>query len=111
MTVPIVVQLMIAPLRQVEIGTALAILRRHWWVFSLTSLVVIATILVGAALLIVPGAVVAVSYALYAPVAVMEGSGVWTTLKSGSEKSSERRTAIGFLPRTHDSGQKLRRSG
>jgi len=30
MTVPIVVLLMIAPLRQVEIGTALAILRRHW---------------------------------------------------------------------------------
>jgi serine/threonine protein kinase len=80
-TVPIVVQLMIAPLRQVEIGTALAILRKHWWVFSLTSLVVMAMILVGAAFLIVPGAVVAVSYALCAPVAVMEGSGVWTTLK------------------------------
>ena len=81
MTVPIVVQLMIAPLRQVEIGTALAILRRHWWVFSLTSLVVMAMILVGAAFLIVPGAVVAVCYALCAPVVVMEGSGVWTTLK------------------------------
>ena len=80
-TVPIVVQLMIAPLRQVEIGTALAILRRHWWVFSLTSLVVAAMILVGAAFLVVPGAVIAVCYALYAPVAVMEGSGVWTTLK------------------------------
>jgi len=80
-TVPIVVQLMIAPLRQVEIGTTLAILRRHWWVFSLTSLVVMAMILVGAAFFIVPGAVVAVCYALYAPVAVMESSGVWTTLK------------------------------
>ena len=40
-----------------------------------------AMILVGAALLIVPGAMVAVCYALYAPVAVMEGSGVRTTLK------------------------------
>jgi len=30
-------------------------------------------ILVGAAFLVVPGAVIAVCYALYAPVAVMEG--------------------------------------
>ncbi|HXG64197.1 MAG TPA: serine/threonine-protein kinase [Blastocatellia bacterium] len=81
LTVPIVIQLMIAPLRQVSIRTAFAALRRRWWAFTATSLVVLTMILLGAGLLVLPGAVAAVCYALYAPVVVMENLGVRATLK------------------------------
>ena len=81
LTVPIVIQLMIAPLRQVSIRTAFAALRRRWWAFAATSLVVLTMILLGAVLLVLPGAVAAVCYALYAPVVVMENLGVRATLK------------------------------
>lgn len=80
-TVPIVIQLMIAPLRDVRIKTAFAALKRRWWTFSATSLILLAMIIVGAVFLVVPGAVAAVRYALYAPVVVMENLGVRATLK------------------------------
>ncbi len=44
-TVPVVVQLMIAPLRPVRIVTAVAALKRRWRVFALTSLLVMTLIL------------------------------------------------------------------
>lgn len=80
-TVPIVVQLMVAPLRPVGIRLVWAQMKRRWWVFCATSAVVMALILIGAALFILPGAVAAVCYVLYAPVVVMENLGVWATLK------------------------------
>ena len=81
LTVPLVVQAMIAPLRRVQIRTALATLKRRWWVFSAATIVVVAIILAGIVAFILPGVVAAVCYCLYAPVAVMEGSGVRGTLK------------------------------
>lgn len=80
-SVPIVVQLMVAPLRPVGIRLAWAQMKRRWWAFCATSAVVMALILLGAALLILPGVVAAVCYVLYAPVVVMENLGVWATLK------------------------------
>ncbi|HKS39799.1 MAG TPA: hypothetical protein VJX74_04245, partial [Blastocatellia bacterium] len=81
LTVPLVVQSMIAPLRRVQIRTALATLKRRWWVFSSATIFVLTIILVGIAAFILPGVAAAVCYCLYAPVAVMEGSGVRGTLK------------------------------
>jgi serine/threonine protein kinase len=80
-TVPIVIQLMIAPLRQVRVRTALKALKPRWWVFSLATILVTTMILGGTVLLVIPGMVAAVCYALYAPVIVMEKSGVRATLK------------------------------
>jgi serine/threonine protein kinase len=80
-TVPIVIQLMISPLSNVRIRTAFAALKRRWWTFTVTSLVLLTMIIVGTLLLVIPGAVAAVCYALYAPVVVMENLGVRATLK------------------------------
>jgi serine/threonine protein kinase len=44
-TVSVVVQLMVAPLRPLRIGTAVAALKRRWRVFALTSLLVMTLIL------------------------------------------------------------------
>jgi hypothetical protein len=80
-TVPVVVQLMVAPLRTVHIVTALAALKRRWLIFAGTSVLVMMMILLGTVLLVVPGLIAAIAYALYAPVAVMEPLGVWATLR------------------------------
>ena len=79
--VPAVIQLMVAPLRPLSLRTTLLALRRRWPVFLLSSVVVTAMILFGTLLFVIPGAVAAVCYALYAPVVVMEGTGVRSTLK------------------------------
>lgn len=81
LTVPLVVQAMIAPLRRVQIRTTFATLKRRWWVFSAATIIVMAIILTGTVVLILPGVMAAVCYCLYAPVAVMESSGVRGTLK------------------------------
>jgi serine/threonine protein kinase len=79
-TIPLVVQLITAPLRMLRVRTALFALRRRWAVFSAASIAVLAGTLAGALLLVLPGIVMAISHALYAPVAVMESLGVRATL-------------------------------
>lgn len=91
-TVPVVVQLMIAPLRPVRIGVAIAAVRRRWRIFAITSLIVMASILLGSVLLLIPGLIAAVVYALYAPVVIMEERGVRDTLKRSRSLS---RRALG----------------
>ena len=80
-TVPVVVQLMIAPLRPVKISDAIAALRRRWRIFALTSVIVMTLILFGSILFIIPGLLAAIVYALYAPVVIMEQHGVRGTLR------------------------------
>lgn len=80
-TVPVVVQLMIAPLRPVRIGTAMTALKRRWRIFALTSLLVLMMILAGSILFVIPGVVAALVFGLYAPVAIMEQHGVGGTLR------------------------------
>jgi serine/threonine protein kinase len=77
---PVVVQLTIAPLRQVRPRTAFAALTRRWRTFSAATTAVVAMTLAGTVLLVIPGIVSAVWHALYAPVAVMENLGVGATL-------------------------------
>jgi hypothetical protein len=80
-TVPVVVQLTIAPLRPVRIATAIAALKRRWRVLAFTSLLVMTLILLGSILFIIPGVMAATIYALYAPVVIMEQHGVLGTLR------------------------------
>ena len=80
-TVPVVVQLMIAPLRPVRISTGISALRRRWRIFALTSLLVMTLILFGSILFVIPGLIAATIYALYAPVVIMEDRGVGGTLR------------------------------
>ena len=80
-TVPVVVQLMVAPLRPVRIATAIAALKRRWRVFAITSVLVMILILFGSVLFILPGLLAAVIYALYAPVVIMEQHGMRGTLR------------------------------
>jgi serine/threonine protein kinase len=106
-TVPIVVQLMAAPLRPVRIRTVLATLKHRWRTFlgtsgvvmmivlaltglflapliltpSTDSMVVIGLEVASAALFFIPVIIAAGYFALYPPVVVMEKLGVRTTLK------------------------------
>jgi serine/threonine protein kinase len=80
-TVPVVIQLMIAPLRPVRIREAVAALKPRWRIFAITSLLVTVLILLGSILFIVPGLLVAVIYALAGPVVIMEQHGVFGTLR------------------------------
>lgn len=80
-TVPVVVQLMIAPLRPIRIAAAVSALKRRWRVLAFTSLLVMTLILLGSILFIIPGVIAATIFALYAPVAIMEQHGVLDTLR------------------------------
>ncbi len=93
-TVPVVVQLMIAPLRRVRIGTAMTALKRRWRIFALTSLLVVAMILLGSILFVIPGVIAALVFGLYAPVAIMEQHGVLGTLRRSLRLS---RRALGTV--------------
>ena len=79
--VPVVVQLMIAPLKPVRIKPFLAALKRRWRIFAVTSLLVMTLILLGSVLLVIPGLIAAIVYGLYAPVVMMEQHGVRGTLR------------------------------
>ena len=87
-TMPVVVQLMIAPLRPVRIATAISALRRRWRVLVFTSLLVLPQVLLGSILFIIPGVIAATVYALYAPVVIMEQHGVLGTLRRSRTLSS-----------------------
>jgi serine/threonine protein kinase len=73
MTAVIVTQVSLAPLRPVELRLAFALLKRRWRPFIKTALRVTVRIVIGFILLVIPGIVVTVRYALYAPVVLMEG--------------------------------------
>jgi hypothetical protein len=72
-TAVIVTQLSAAPLRPVELSTPLAVLKRRWKPFLKTSVRVTLRIVLGYVLLIIPGLIMTVRYALYAPVVLLEG--------------------------------------
>ena len=73
MTAVIVTQLSLAPLRPVELRLAFAVLKRRWRPFIKTSIGVALRIILGYVLLVIPGIVMTVRYALYAPVVLLEG--------------------------------------
>ncbi len=73
MTAVIVTQLSAAPLRPVELSTPFALLKKRWKPFLKTSIRVTLRVVIGMILLVIPGIVMSVRYALYAPVVLLEG--------------------------------------
>jgi hypothetical protein len=73
MTALMVTQLHVAPLRPLQLRTALAVLRRRLKPYLRTSIGVMLRIILGYCLLVIPGLVMTVRYAVYAPVILMEG--------------------------------------
>ncbi|MEP6741327.1 MAG: serine/threonine-protein kinase, partial [bacterium] len=73
MTAVIVTQLQAAPLRPVELRTAFTVLKKRWKPFLKTSLGVTLRIIIGTVLLVIPGIVMQLRYAFYAPVVLVEG--------------------------------------
>jgi serine/threonine protein kinase len=73
MTAVIVTQLTAAPLRPVELRLAFALLKRRWRPFLNTSIRMTLRIFIGFLLFVIPGIVITIRYALYAPVVLMEG--------------------------------------
>jgi serine/threonine protein kinase len=80
-TVPVVIQRMTAPLRPVRIRSALLMLKERWVALTGVALLVLAMILGGTLCFIIPGILAAVYYSLYAPVLMVEGTGVRATLR------------------------------
>ncbi|PYS70537.1 MAG: hypothetical protein DMF69_13225 [Acidobacteria bacterium] len=69
----IVVQLSVAPLRPVRLRDAIAVLRKRWRPFASTMVRVVIRLCIGYILFIIPGLIMSVRYALYAPVVLIEG--------------------------------------
>jgi serine/threonine protein kinase len=72
-TAIIVTQLTLAPMRPVDLHLAFAVLKRRWRPFLNTAIRVTLRIVIGWILFVIPGFVMSVRYALYAPVVLMEG--------------------------------------
>src|SRR5262245_25118187 len=73
LTAVIVTQLSAAPLRPLELNQVFGVLKRRWRPFLNTSIRVTLRILIGYCLFFIPGLVMSVRYALYAPVVLIEG--------------------------------------
>jgi serine/threonine protein kinase len=73
MTAVLVTQLSLAPLRPLELRPAFALLKRRWRPFLNTAIRVTLRIVIGFVLCVVPGIIMTLRYALYAPVVLMEG--------------------------------------
>ena len=84
----IVVQLGVAPLRPVKLRQAIAILRKRWRPFISTMIRVILRFIGGYLLCIVPGLVMQVRYALWAPIVLIEGLEKKAALKRSRELGS-----------------------
>jgi hypothetical protein len=84
----IVVQLAVAPLRPVKLRQAIAVLRKRWRPFISTMIRVILRFIGGYLLFVVPGLVMQVRYALYAPVVLIEGLEKKAALRRSRELGS-----------------------
>ncbi len=84
----IVVQLSVAPLRPVRLRHAIKILKKRWRPFIGTMVRVLLRIAIGYVLLIIPGLIMSVRYALTAPVVLIEGLQKKAALKRSRELGS-----------------------
>jgi len=84
-TAIIVVQLSVAPLRPVRLRQAIQVLRKRFRPFISTMLRVLFRLAIGYVLLIVPGLIMSIRYALYAPVVLIEGLEKKAALKRSQE--------------------------
>jgi hypothetical protein len=96
MTALMVTQLHLAPLKPLQLRTALTVLRRRWRPYLRTSLGVVVRIMIGYVLFLIPGLVMTIRYAVYAPVVLLEGLMKKAALRRARELASRSwRTVIG----------------
>jgi serine/threonine protein kinase len=94
MTVLIVMQLTLAPLRPVQIRSAFASLRKRWRAFFSTSIRVGLRVFFGFIFLIIPGIVMMARYSLYAPIVLLEGLEKKAALKRARELVSRSKLTV-----------------
>lgn len=94
MTVLIVMQLTIAPLRPVQLRPAFAVLRKRWRPFFATSIRVGIRVLIGFILVIIPGIWMMVRYTLYAPIVLLEGLQKKAAMKRARELVSRSKLTV-----------------
>ena len=97
LTALIVTQLHVAPMRPVSLRDSFAVLKKRWRPFLRTSIRVSLTMILGFILLIIPGFIVMIRYALYAPVVLMEGLEKRAALKRANELSRRSRRSVILL--------------
>ncbi len=93
-TVLIVMQLTLAPLRPVQIRSAFDSLRKRWRAFFSTSARVGIRLLLGFIFLVIPGIVMMVRYSLYAPIVLLEGLQKKAALKRARELVSRSKVTV-----------------
>ena len=87
-TAVIVTQNSAAPLRPVKLREAFAVVRRRWKPFLKTVVGVTLRIIIGWILLVIPGIIMQIRYALYAPVVLLEGLEKKAALRRARELAS-----------------------
>jgi hypothetical protein len=88
LTAVIVTQLSAAPLRPVQLRSAFGVLKKRWRPFLATAFRVTVRILIGYILLVIPGIIASIRYALYAPVVLIEGLEKKAAMKRARELAS-----------------------
>lgn len=96
-TVLVVMQLTVAPLKPVNIRVVFGVLKRRWRPFLRTSIRVSLTVLLGFVLLLIPGLIFLMRYALYAPVVLVEGMERRAALKRSRELVKRSRRTVIFV--------------
>ncbi|HEU4386439.1 MAG TPA: protein kinase [Blastocatellia bacterium] len=74
-TVRLVTQFLLAPLRPIKLRPAFDAIKRRIKPFALTTLLVAVVIIIGWILCLIPGVIFQIKYSLYGPVVIMEGLG------------------------------------
>ena len=72
LTVPIVTQIYLAPLRPIRLRTAYHVFRKRMRGFATTTLLMVGLTMLGLIFCLIPGLIVAIRYAMYAPVSLLE---------------------------------------
>ncbi len=96
-TVLIVLQLTVAPLKPISIRAVFGVLKKRWRPFLRTSIRVTLMIFLGFILLIIPGFLMMLRYALYAPVVIVEGLEKRAAIKRARELVKRRRRTVIFV--------------
>ena len=96
-TVLMVIQLSVAPLKPISIRAVFGVLRKRWRPFLRTSIRVSLMIILGFILLVIPGFLMMLRYALYAPVVIVEGLEKKAAIKRAKELVRRSRRTVIFV--------------
>jgi serine/threonine protein kinase len=95
--VPVVAQLLVAPLRPIHIGPILIALKQRSRAFTTTFFIAHTIILLRSILFIVPGFIAMVDYILWVPIVIMEGLQGRAAMKRAAELAARKRGTVTIL--------------